>query len=80
MAKGKSKRALSVAPAKASASGALPGKVPVFGLLKRGGRVHALTIPDAKSLTTLGIIRHRVQPDARVARTAKGVLYNDYFR
>jgi transposase len=26
------------------------GKVPVFGLLKRGGKVHAVMIPDAKSL------------------------------
>ena len=25
------------------------GKVPVFGLLKRGGRVYALPIPDAKA-------------------------------
>ena len=26
------------------------GKVPVFGLLKRGGKVHAVMIPNAKSL------------------------------
>lgn len=37
------------------------GKVPVFGLLKRGGRVHAVIIPDAKSPTLIGIIRHRIQ-------------------
>jgi transposase len=27
------------------------GKVPVFGLLKRGGLVHAVMIPDTKSAT-----------------------------
>ena len=32
------------------------GKVPVFGLLKRGGRVYAKVIPDTKSKTLMGII------------------------
>jgi transposase len=31
------------------------GKVPVFGLLKRGGRVYAKVIPDTKSKTLMGI-------------------------
>ena len=48
------------------------GKVPVFGLLKRGGRVHALMIPDAKSRTLMGIIRQRIRPDS--------VVYTDSFR
>jgi len=42
------------------------GKVPVFGLLKRSGRVHAVMIADAKSTTLTGIIRDYVQPDSLV--------------
>lgn len=47
------------------------GKVPVFGLLKRGGRVHAVMIPDARSPTLLGIIRQHIRPDS--------VVYTDGF-
>ena len=54
--------------------------MPVYGLLKRGGRVHALMIPDAKSRTTMGILRHRIQPHAQAARAAGGVLHIDFFR
>jgi len=32
------------------------GKVPVFGLLKRGGKVYAKVIPDAKSATLMPIM------------------------
>ncbi|MGQ3276975.1 MAG: IS1595 family transposase [Shinella sp.] len=42
------------------------GKVPVFGLLKRGGRVHAVMIPDAKARALLGSIRERIRPDSIV--------------
>jgi transposase len=48
------------------------GKVPVFGLLKRGGKVHAVMIPDAKSLTLMGIMRERIRPDS--------IVYTDSFR
>lgn len=48
------------------------GKVPVFGLLKRGGKVHAVMIPDSKSQTLLGIIRERIEPDS--------LVYSDSFR
>lgn len=48
------------------------GKVPVFGLLKRGGKVHAVMIPDAKSLTLMGIMRERIRPDS--------IVYTDGFR
>ena len=48
------------------------GKVPVFGLLKRGGKVHAMMIPDAKSLTLMGIMRERIKPDS--------IVYTDSFR
>jgi transposase len=48
------------------------GKVPVFGLLKRGGKVHAVMIPDARSLTLMGIMRERIRPDS--------IVYTDSFR
>ena len=38
------------------------GKVPVFGLLKRGGRVYAKVIPDTKSKTLMGIIQKKDCP------------------
>jgi transposase len=47
------------------------GKVPVFGLLKRGGLVHAVMIPDAKSSTLVSIIRNTIQPDS--------IVYTDSF-
>jgi transposase len=40
------------------------GKVPVFGLLKRGGRVYAVPIPSTKSSVLMGIIRERTEPDS----------------
>ena len=42
------------------------GKVPVFGLLKRGGRVYTKIIADASSQTLLPIIAHKVIPDSIV--------------
>ena len=42
------------------------GKVPVFGLLKRGGRVYTQIIPDASSATLLPIIERKVLPDSIV--------------
>ena len=48
------------------------GKVPVFGLLKRAGKVYATMIPDARSQTLVGIIRKRVRPDS--------VVYSDAYR
>jgi transposase len=42
------------------------GKVPVFGLLKRGGHVYACMIPDASSATLMPIIRRKVLPDSIV--------------
>lgn len=47
------------------------GKVPVFGLLKRGGKVHAVVIPDAASRTLVPIIRARIMPDS--------IVYTDSF-
>jgi transposase len=48
------------------------GKVPVFGLLKRGGRVHTVMIESAKSAVLMGIIREKVKPDS--------VIYTDSLR
>ena len=47
------------------------GKAPVFGLLKRNGRVYAVIIPDAKK-TLMPIIREKVKPDS--------IVYTDYWR
>ncbi len=42
------------------------GKVPVFGILKRGGNVYTQVIPDTKGKTLLPIIQERIQPDSVV--------------
>ena len=47
------------------------GKVPVFGLLKRGGRVYTLPIPGAKARTLMPILESRVVPDS--------IVYTDSF-
>ncbi len=48
------------------------GKVPVFGLLKRGGRVYTKIIADASSATLVPIIERKVVPDS--------IVYSDYWR
>ncbi len=48
------------------------GKVIVFGLLKRGGRVHAVMIPNVRKTTLLSVVRRRIRPDS--------VVYTDAFR
>ncbi len=47
------------------------GKVAVFGLLKRGGKVYTAIIPNAKTETLLPIIQEKVQPDS--------IVYTDTF-
>ena len=42
------------------------GKVPVFGLLKRGGKVYALPLTDTKAKTLMPIIRRKIRPDSVV--------------
>ena len=42
------------------------GKVPVFGLLKRGGKVHTKIIINASGATLLPIIERKVIPDSIV--------------
>ena len=48
------------------------GKIPVFGLLKRGGKVYAKVIPDTRSSTLLSIIQARIVPDS--------IVYTDGYR
>ena len=48
------------------------GKVAVFGLLKRGGKVYTAIIPNARTETLLPIIEDHVEPDS--------VVYTDTFR
>jgi len=47
------------------------GKVPVFGLLKRGGKVYTKIIPDAKASTLMPIMEDRIMPDS--------IVYTDTF-
>ncbi len=42
------------------------GKTPVFGLLKRGGKVYTKIISDAKAATLMPIIQEKVIPDSIV--------------
>ena len=48
------------------------GKVPVFGLLKRNGKVYTVIIPNAKTDILLPIIRQKVKPDS--------IVYTDTFK
>ncbi len=48
------------------------GKVPVFGLLKRNGYVHAKIIPNAASATLFPIIREKIKPHS--------IVYTDSFK
>jgi transposase len=48
------------------------GKIPVFGLLKRGGKVYTKIIPNAKSDTLMPIMQQKVVPDS--------IVYSDCWR
>jgi transposase len=48
------------------------GKVPVFGLLKRGGKVYTVIVPDTKGTTLKAIITNKIKPDS--------VVYTDSYR
>jgi transposase len=50
---------------------ATAGKVPVFGLLKRGGKVYAKMINDVKSTTLQAIWEEKIVPDS--------IVYSDTF-
>lgn len=48
------------------------GKIPVFGLLKRGGKVYTKIIPNASGATLMPIIERKVTPDS--------IVYSDSWR
>ena len=48
------------------------GKIPVFGLLKRGGKVYTKIISDASGATLIPIIERKVIPDS--------IVYSDSWR
>jgi transposase len=48
------------------------GKVAVFGILKRGGKVYTKVVSDAKTETLLPIIKRKILPDS--------IVYTDCFR
>ena len=48
------------------------GKTPVFGLLKRGGKVYAQVISDTKGKTLMGIMKKKIVPDS--------IVYTDGYR
>ena len=48
------------------------GRIPVFGLLKRGCKVLALKVPNTRTETLFPIIKAKIKPDS--------VVYTDSFR
>ena len=48
------------------------GKIVVFGLLKRSGKVYTAIIPDARTETLMPIIEEQVEPDS--------IVYTDTFK
>ena len=48
------------------------GKVAIFGLLKRDGKVYTVAVPNTQTATLLPIIRERVKPDS--------IVYTDCYR
>jgi transposase len=48
------------------------GKIPVFGILKRGGKVYTKVIPDTAASTLIPLIERKVRPDS--------IVYSDCFR
>lgn len=48
------------------------GKIPVFGILKRKGKVYTKVIPDASSTTLMPIITNKIRPDS--------IVYTDCWR
>ena len=48
------------------------GKVPVFGILNRGGKVYTKVITDTKAKTLMGIMQKQIKPDS--------IVYTDHYR
>jgi hypothetical protein len=54
------------------------GKVAVFGILKRGGKVYTQIILDAKTSTLMPIICHRIEPDSNSLEGSGGAFGGDF--
>ncbi|STZ14856.1 Transposase and inactivated derivatives [Moraxella caviae] len=50
------------------------GKIAVFGLLKRNGKVYTVAVPNTQSATLLPIIREQVKPDSIVTLISTKVM------
>ncbi len=48
------------------------GKVPVFGILKRGGRVYTKIVPDVRSTILMPILEQKIVPDSIVFTDSLG--------
>ena len=48
------------------------GKVAVFGILKRQGKVYTVVVNDTKTNTLLPVIKRKIMPDS--------IVYTDYYR
>ncbi len=59
-------RAISAASDKGKRGRGAAGKVPVFGILKRGGRVYTKMIPDVRTETLMPIMERMIVPDSIV--------------
>ncbi|EGC51984.1 putative transposase [Neisseria meningitidis N1568] len=57
---------------KGKRGGGAAGKVAVFGLLKRNGKVYTVTVPNTQTATLFPIIREQVKPDS--------IVYTDCYR
>jgi transposase len=47
-------------------------KVPVFGIIKRSGKVYTKVIADTKEKTLVGIVQKQIKPDS--------IVYTDHYR
>ena len=52
------------------------GKVPVFGLLKRGGKVYTRIIPDARSVTLMPILKEKIPDFTQPAEAKKEEVFS----
>ena len=48
------------------------GKVAVFGILKRGGKVYTVVVEDTKSSTLMPVITRKIAPDS--------IVYTDTYK
>ncbi|EKE03015.1 MAG: hypothetical protein ACD_20C00292G0001, partial [uncultured bacterium] len=67
---------------KGKRGGGSENKIPVFGILKRNGKVYTQIIPDSKAKTLLEIVRNKVDIDSTIFtdkyRSYDGLVLNGY--